>query len=307
MIESKWLKLGSMEPRKYQLEIAERASQRNTLVVLPTGMGKTLVAVLIAVKRLDKYPERRILITAPTRPLNAQHKKTFEQMTSIDPSQIVLVTGKINPEEREKIYKSAKVIVATPQTIENDLENKKISLEDFSLIVFDEAHRCVKDYSYTQLAREYKKQAKNPLILGLTASPGGTEEKISEIRKNLFIEQVEIRTEEDTGVQEYVQPIQKDWIYVEFLDDFKMVKGFLDDILKDSLFWLKEHHFISTYRPSLKLLLALQARMGARYTGGGKGYAMMWAMMRAAEAIKLEHAIELLETQGILRRIFERR
>jgi len=153
------------QPREYQKNIAEIASKRNTLVVLPTGMGKTLISVLVAVNRLEKYPESKILITAPTRPLNAQHKKSFEKFTTINPEEIVLVTGKINPEDREQIYKKAKIIVATPQTIENDVENGRLSLADFSFITFDEAHRCVKDYAYTYIAKKYKEQGKNRLIL----------------------------------------------------------------------------------------------------------------------------------------------
>ena len=182
----------NFQPRQYQKNIADTAVQKNTLVILPTGMGKTLISVLVAVNRLEKYTESKILIMAPTRPLNAQHKKSFEQFTTIDPEEIILVTGKIQPQDRTGLYNKGKIIVATPQTIENDLENRRLSLENFSFVTFDEAHRCVKDYSYNYVAKKYMEQAKYPLILGLTASPGGTLEKINEIRDNLFIEAVEI-------------------------------------------------------------------------------------------------------------------
>ena len=59
----------TIEIRDYQKNIAEVAGEKNTLVVIPTGMGKTLIAVLVAIKRLDKFPGSKILITAPTRPL----------------------------------------------------------------------------------------------------------------------------------------------------------------------------------------------------------------------------------------------
>jgi Fanconi anemia group M protein len=292
-------KNGVVEPREYQKAIAETASRKNTLVVLPTGMGKTLIAVLVGINRLEKYPESRILITAPTRPLNAQHKKSFEQFTTIDPEEIVLITGKIKPEEREQLYKKAKVVVATPQTIKNDVANGRLSLENFSFVTFDEAHRCVKDYAYSYVAKKYKEQAKHPLILGLTASPGGSYERIDEIKKNLFIEAVEIRTETDRDVETYVKPIAREWVYVDLPEEFQMVKGLLEEVLKDDLHWLREHYFLSTYKPSKKLLLALQQKIGAKYMQGSKNYSLIWAMIRCAEAVKLEHAIELLETQGI--------
>jgi Fanconi anemia group M protein len=191
------LRTDLIQPREYQLKIAETASTKNTLVVLPTGTGKTIISLLVGVQRLEKYPDSKILIASPTRPLSAQHKKTFENFTRINPEEIVLITGRINPEKRKEMYKKARVIAATPQCIQNDLKNGRLTLENFSFITFDESHRAVKDYAYTYVARKYMEQAKNPLILALTASPGGSFEKIEEIKKNLFIEAVEIRTELD--------------------------------------------------------------------------------------------------------------
>jgi len=292
-------KLRELEPREYQKAIAETASKKNTLVVLPTGMGKTLIAVLVGINRLEKYPESKILITAPTRPLNAQHKKSFEHFTEITPEEIILITGKIKPGEREKLYKKAKVVVATPQTIKNDLINGKLNLAEFSFVTFDEAHRCVKDYAYNYVAKKYKEQARHPLILGLTASPGGTYERIDEIRENLFIEAVEIRTEADKDVEAYVKPIEREWVYVDLPEEFQMIKGLLEEYLKEAVYWLKEHNFIPTYKPSKKQLLLLQQKIGSRYMQGAKNYSLIWAMIRLAEAVKLEHAVELLETQGV--------
>ncbi|MFH8108862.1 MAG: DEAD/DEAH box helicase [Candidatus Aenigmatarchaeota archaeon] len=291
--------LKDIEPREYQKNIAETASKKNTLVVLPTGMGKTLIALLVAIKRLNEFPESKVLIMAPTRPLNAQHKKTFEKFTDLKEEEIALVTGKIRPEKRSEIYQKNKVIIATPQTIENDVKAGRIKLEDFSLAVFDESHRCVKEYSYTFVAKEYKKQAKHPLILGLTASPGGSFERIEEIKENLFIEAVEIRTEADEDVKKYVKPIFKDWIYVELPEEMKMVKGLLEQMLKEPIVWLKDHGFLNTSRPPKKLLLGLQNVIAAKYMQGSKNYTLAWAMMKLAEAIKIEHALELLETQEI--------
>lgn len=291
--------LKGIEPREYQKNIAETAGKKNTLVVLPTGMGKTLIAVLVAIKRLQEFADSKILIMAPTRPLNAQHKKSFEKFTDLKEEEIALVTGKIKPEERVEIYKKSKVVVATPQTIENDLKSGRMELSNFSFIVFDEAHRCIKEYAYTYVAKKYMEQAKHPLILGLTASPGGSFERIEEIKKNLFIEAAEIRTEIDSDVEKYVKLVSREWVYVELPESMKMVSGLLGSMLKDSIYWLREHHFISTYRPSKKTLLDLQRMVASKYSRGPKNYSLIWVMIRVAEAIKLEHAIELLETQDV--------
>ncbi|MBI1979040.1 MAG: DEAD/DEAH box helicase family protein [Candidatus Aenigmarchaeota archaeon] len=293
------LKLDSLEPREYQRNIAKIASEKNTLVVLPTGMGKTLISLLVADDRLGKYPESKIMILSPTRPLSAQHKSTFENFTIIPHGQIILLTGKVRPEDRTELYKNAKIIIATPQTIENDIENNRIDLSKFSFVVFDEAHRTVKEYSYSYVAKKFRLQSKNPLILGLTASPGATQEKIEEICDNLFIKAVEIRSESDLDVESYVQPIESETIYVEIPEEFKKIKILLEEALKDDLYWLKDHRYTFSYKPIKKMLLDTQKKIIASYMRGSKNYGAFWAMMRTAGAIKLTHAIELLETQGV--------
>lgn len=292
------LKKDAFEERAYQIEIAKTAAEKNTLVVLPTGMGKTLIAVMVGAERLDKYGGK-IMITAPTRPLNAQHTKSFEKFTHIPKEEIALITGKYLPAKREKMYKKATIIAATPQCIRNDLKTGKLSLTDFSFMIIDEAHRAVKGYAYTYIAKKYMLQAKSPLILGLTASPGATPQKINEICDNLFIKAVEIRSEMDGDVHPYVKDIEREWVYVNLPTEFEEIKELLAERLKESVWWLKEHHYLQTYKPTKRMLLALQTRLGTRYSKGSKSYGNIWAMIRAAEAIKLEHAIELLETQGI--------
>jgi len=101
---------------------------------------------------------------------------------NLDLEKISLVTGKVPKDQREEIYKNSIIIAATTQTINNDLNFNRITLENFSLIVFDKAHRAVKDYAYPYIAKRYILQAKNPFILALTAPPGENYEKIEEIK-----------------------------------------------------------------------------------------------------------------------------
>ena len=282
--------------RDYQEKISNSALEKNTLVVIPTGMGKTLISILISTKTLEKFPNSKILITAPTRPLNDQHKKNFEKFTKINKNEIVLVTGKIPPKERESIYKKSKIIIATPQTIENDLQNEKLNLKEFSFITFDEAHRAVKDYSYSYIAKKFMIQSKNPLILGLTASPGGTKDKINEICNNLFIKSVEVRT--DLDLEKYVKKNEKNYIKVEFPKEFEKIRDIFKYILNDNISWLKDKHYIHTKIPGKKILIAVQNEMSRKYTET-KNFIYILPLMRSIEAIKISHAIELIETQGI--------
>ena len=54
------------------------------------------------------------------------------------------------------------------------------NLNEVSLLIIDEAHRCLKNYDYTKVVKKYKEQSNHPRILGLTASPGSDLEKVNE-------------------------------------------------------------------------------------------------------------------------------
>lgn len=172
-----YLRRDLIEPRVYQEVIYARCKEANCLVVLPTGLGKTLIAMLIADYRLSKYGGK-VLMLAPTKPLAVQHAESFKKLFNIPPEKINVLTGELSPKQRAEVWKNSVVITATPQTVENDILTGRISLEDVVLLVFDEAHRAVGNYSYVFIAKEYLKTAKHPLVLGLTASPGSDEEKI---------------------------------------------------------------------------------------------------------------------------------
>jgi Fanconi anemia group M protein len=293
------MQLKNIELREYQKNIANTCLKGNTLVVLPTGLGKTIIAIYVAVKRMEQFPDGKILFMAPTRPLNAQHVKSFLQFTDVNSEEVVLVTGKIKPEKRMELYKKAKVIVATPQTIANDLKENRINLENFVLAVFDEAHRAVKDYSYTEVAKTYLMQSKNSLIIGLTASPGGEEERINEVTKNLFIKFVEIRTESDPDVRPYVKEVEIEYAYVELPSDLDEIRKKLLEVYDEILEWLKEHMFIKSKDVTKKELLNLQASLIASYERGMENPINVWGMIKVSQALKVLYAVELLETQEI--------
>ena len=138
-------------PRSYQKEIFETTKSKSTLVCLPTGTGKTINIILLAVHRLNTIKDSKIAVVSPTKPLNAQHLKTFAQQTTIPSEEIALVTGLIKPEARKDLY-TKKVIIATPQTLKEDIVNSRFSFKDFSLLAIDEAHRAIGNYAYNSLA-----------------------------------------------------------------------------------------------------------------------------------------------------------
>ncbi|WP_413790122.1 DEAD/DEAH box helicase [Thermococcus piezophilus] len=293
-----YLRRDLIQPRVYQEVIYVRCKEKNCLVVLPTGLGKTLIAMLIADYRLSKY-SGKILMLAPTKPLAVQHAESFRKLFNLPADKINVLTGELSPKERAEIWEKSVVITATPQTIENDVLTGRISLEDVVLLVLDEAHRAVGNYAYVFIAKEYLNTARNPLVLGLTASPGSDEGRIREIIENLGIEHVEVRTENSPDVKPYVQRVAFEWVKVELPSIYKEVRSLLREMLKESLKPLAQFGLVSSYSPDISKREVLQAgsKINAEVAKGN--YEIGRLRMYQAKAVKLQHAIELLETQGL--------
>ncbi len=288
-----------IELREYQINIANTAMKYNTLVILPTGTGKTIIAIIVAANRLTKYPESKILMLAPTRPLCAQHKKTFEKLLKIEPSKIALITGKIPAQDREYLYKISKIIIATPETIRNDLENNRLRLDDFSLLIIDEAHRCVKEYAYTYVAKVYKEQSKYPLIIGLTASPGSEKERIEEIKRNLSIEKVEIRTGKESDIAKYMKKIETYFVYVDLPNELKVAISYLNDLRNELIKWLKEKNVISDENLKKKEIVNLYKEFVEKSEEMNLNQYVKFAIItKIIQLIKVDYMLELLETQS---------
>ena len=81
------------EPRLYQQTIFATAVKYNTLVVLPTGMGKTNIFLMLASQRLKQYPDSKILFIGPTRPLIDQYLEVFKRHFEFDEEKLAVFTG----------------------------------------------------------------------------------------------------------------------------------------------------------------------------------------------------------------------
>ncbi|MBU0472004.1 MAG: DEAD/DEAH box helicase, partial [Nanoarchaeota archaeon] len=263
-----------------------------------TGMGKTGVALMLTAQRLEQHPNSKVLILAPTKPLVEQIKNVFQEHLD---KEITMFTGFVKPEKRAELWKNAKIIISTPQGVENDIITNKISLSDVSLLVFDEAHRAVKDYSYVFIAKQYNKLAKYTRILGLTASPGSDMSQIEEVCNNLFIEDVEIRTEEDEDIKTYIKNTDVKWIELEFPDKLKLIKNCFDNSIKNKLLEVKNLGYLngSTNNYTKITLLTLQIELRGRISSGEKDFGILKSISLLAEVMKLQHALELLESQGL--------
>ncbi|MCX6803587.1 MAG: helicase-related protein, partial [Candidatus Diapherotrites archaeon] len=303
-ITHKLIKPETVEARLYQEVLVSRIIEKgNTLVVAPTALGKTLVAVMLAAHTLDKQPEKKILFLAPTKPLVVQHEKSFKKFLNISEDEIVSITGTTKKKKREELYKTKRIINATPQTIENDLLNGSISLKEFGLCIFDEAHRAIGDYAYVFVNLQLQKQNPSALVLALTASPGSEEEHIQDVCRNLAINNIEIKETTDADVKPYVNEIEIDWVRVDLPAEFLKIKEYLEEFQKKQLKILKGLGFALTenkrYYNKFKLL-EMQANIRKRIISHGQSQpSLFFAASKCACLLKVSHAEELIETQGI--------
>lgn len=290
--------LQNIKPRKYQEEIAKTCIEKNCLVVLPTGLGKTLIALMVTIDRIKKFPLEKILILAPTKPLIEQHKESFLEKLPKDWADIQLFTGAINANKRKKIWKTANIIFSTPQCIANDLKKGLYNLREVSLLIEDEAHRCTKNYDYTYVAKRYSLESINPRLIGLTASPGSDEKTIKEIGKNLNIQAIELRTRESIDVKEYVKELEFEKHELEFPKELIELKTILKIIYEGYIDELRKKNFL--FGPDTKIaLINLQNRIGKQISQNLKSFESYLAMSYCAQAIRISHGIELLETQTL--------
>ncbi len=293
----------SIEERRYQLSIALRALDANTMVVLPTGLGKTAIALLVAASRLYSHPGK-VLVLAPTKPLVEQHLRFFRKFLLFQEgsepaeSDFAMFTGETPPDERARVWEACRICFATPQVIKNDCLAGRYGLADVVLLVVDECHRAVGNYAYVFLARHYCTTAREPLLLAMTASPGGDRLKVQEVCENLHVEAVETREETDEDVRPYVHDRDIQYVDVYLPKELQAALVDLRGLVEARLARLADLGF-QVPKPdklSIRALNALNAQIQQRIQT--REPSAFVAASLHAECMKLRHAISLAETQG---------
>ncbi|MCA1813528.1 MAG: DEAD/DEAH box helicase [Halobacteriales archaeon] len=292
--------------RGYQEAIAAECLERSTLVILPTGMGKTVIALLVLAARLEQGG--RAIFLAPTKPLVEQHARFLAgKLLGVE---VRALTGENPPEERELAWRAEGVVCSTPQVLANDLRHERADLAGVRCLVFDEAHRAVGEYAYVAIARAARDAGAGMRVLGMTASPGSDADKIAEVMDNLGIEGIEIRNERDPDVAAFVQPIAMEWLEVAMPPTVERIGGLLRQALRESVGELQRAGLVRPGEPGARDLLDAQRRLAAQVDSmprehAGEAFQLLSALARA---LKLNHALELAETQGLgpLRAYIER-
>ncbi|KAH3204436.1 Dicer-like protein 1 [Aspergillus fumigatus] len=220
---------GMLDPREYQIELFERAKTQNTIAVLDTGSGKTLIAVLLL--------RHTILNELDDRANGKTHRVSFFLVDSVTLAYQQAAVLRNNIDQNVAHFFGAMgtdlwdkrtwdehlqrnmVIVCTAEILNQCLLNSYVRMDQINLLIFDEAHHAKKDHPYARIIRDsyFKAQpSQRPRVFGMTASPIDTKGDITEAATRLetFLDSRIATTSKITLLREVVsRPIEKVWAY----------------------------------------------------------------------------------------------
>ncbi|MEE3303781.1 MAG: DEAD/DEAH box helicase [Candidatus Thermoplasmatota archaeon] len=214
------LRDGVIEARAYQLEAVDVALSGSTLLVLPTAAGKTAVAWMVIAEMLRRSDGWALMI-APTAALVKQHLDDLESVFDKESTQPIAMSGAIPPSKREGMWNKGRLVISTPQVVRNDVNKGLLNLSDCCLLVIDESHHSTGKRAEAQVADLYLGLADEPLILGMTASPGSNSEKVEEICNRLQVGRIHLRTSEDNMLSEHLANLDIEELIVRVPDEIR--------------------------------------------------------------------------------------
>ena len=191
MLKDREVKLPT--PHDYQEEaivLTKKAWKEGSLKVLgvsPTGSGKTIAAGFLINEEVTAG--RRCLVVADRKKLVRQFARSIEDDFGIT---CTMEMGGV-------VGDSSPVVCATPKTMLNRIKDGKFHPEEFSLLVFEEAHLALGE-CFQKIASHFDKSR----ILGLTATPRASKQRSL---MEFFDVLVEPRTLKDLIEQKYLAPL----------------------------------------------------------------------------------------------------
>jgi len=283
-VEHKFIVPNSVEIRDYQVNLANQAKNENCLIILPTGLGKTVVALHVIADYLTKG-NGGVLFLAPTKVLVNQHYEFLKNTLTID--DIGMITGEDLLAKRKKLWINS-VICATPEITRNDIVRKIVDTTQFNLIVFDEAHRAVGDYAYVEIAQQLS--GSNIRLLGMTATLPSEKEKAKEICDNLHVRGLAERNDSSPDVKPYIQETKTEWVTVDLSPDLKVIQRYLKLALDQRYTELRRNGLRLSDNKSLSQLLNSRQFVLKRNIRSAKPL---------FTAIRITYALNIFEAHGI--------
>ncbi len=288
----------TVQARAYQLQAVDDAMSGSMLLILPTAAGKTAVAWLSIVERIERMGGWALVI-APTVALSNQHlENAIPVLSNVDELNPISLSGQQTASKRPELWSGSRLVFATPQVVRNDVRKGVLSLSDCSILVVDEAHHCTGEHAMAEVAEMYLSQSDNPLILATTASPGSRREQVQEICRRLDIQKIHMRTKEDPMVAEFLSELDVEEVGVE-------VPGEIRELAEPFRIWQesivdRERRMGRYVMPGAVNQAGLSNAMERAQAAIGRGDTSGFrSSSQIATAMRLHHLINHLLCQGI--------
>lgn len=289
--------------RDYQFNIVSRSLFHNTLVALPTGLGKTFIAATVMLNYYRWTRKAQIIFMAPTKPLIAQQMEACYGIVGIPRQDTVLMTGETAPGLRASEWLDRRVFFMTPQTVINDLKTGICDPKRAVLIVVDEAHKATGAFAYTEVISFLRRFNPSFRVLALTATPGSTVEAVQAVIDNLGIARVELRTEQSLDTRPYTHEKHTDLELFDYSDEQERIMELFSKALRDTVNKLKSHnaYFHGDPMALTAFGLTLARKRWMSTDAGRKAPKPIQGMINAAfqQLSKIAHSIGLLKNHGI--------
>lgn len=288
--------------RDYQYSIVKNSLFNNTLVALPTGLGKTFIAATVMLNFYRWTKKAKIVFVAPTKPLVAQQIDACYNIAGIPRSETTLLTGDVAPALRAVDWNEKRVFFMTPQTLLNDISQGYADPKSITLLVIDEAHRAVGEYAYAKVTKKIRNFSKSIRVLALTATPGSKVETVQEVIDNLGISHCEIRTEDSIDIQQYVHSRNIDQVVLDPSFEMEHIRELFTKALKPMMDKLSQQNIYTGRSPmALTAYGLLQAQKEWFASRGRTMNQGVQGMMRAIFSVltSVAHSIKLLNYHGI--------
>ncbi|NWV22007.1 FANCM protein, partial [Origma solitaria] len=262
---SVWIYPTNLPVRPYQERMAGAALLANTLVCLPTGLGKTFVAAVVMYNFYRWFPSGKAL-------------------------------------GRRELWNTKRVFFLTPQIMVNDLSRGTCPAVEIKCLVIDEAHKALGNHAYCQVVRELSKYTNQFRVLALSATPGSDTKAVQQVISNLLIAQIEVCAEDSPEIQPYSHERQVEKIVVPLGEELvaiqntyiKVLEAFAGRLMKVGVLSRRDIPSLTKYQ----LILArdqYRKNPSARHAGIHQGV----IEGDFALCISLYHGYELLLQMGI--------
>ncbi|CAK8692249.1 unnamed protein product [Clavelina lepadiformis] len=298
-----WIYPTNYPVREYQYFIVKTALFKNTLVALPTGLGKTFIAAVVMYNFYRWYPQGKVVFMAPTKPLVAQQIDACYNIMGIPMEDQTQITGAtMASNRRSELWNSKRVFFVTPQVINNDLTRGVCPATEIKCLVVDEAHKALGNHAYCQVVQQLLAHTRDFRVLALSATPGSDLKTVQQVITNLLISHIELRSEEAVDIQQYTHSRNIEKFVVKLTDKIlkmkekylSVIQMFINCLVNNKVIFNKDAAYFSKYA----LLMARDQYRKDPPTGLSRN-TMGTVEGTFAILISLYHGLELLVQHGL--------